>query len=63
MCLAEVGVVVGVAGDGRTAEVDVGGRRRTVSLAPLVLDGRAVAVGDRVVLELGLVVEIEGGTP
>lgn len=56
MCLAQVAQVVEVRGDG-TAVVDDAGRRCTVSLAALVLDGVEVSAGDWLVAQTGLAVE------
>jgi len=53
MCLGELAEVVRVSADD-TVEVDYGARRATVSL--LVL-GEPVAVGDRVVVHAGFVLE------
>ena len=56
MCLADLGPVLAVDEAAGTAEVDLGGVRRSVSLAPLVLDGRPVVPGEWVVVHTGLAV-------
>jgi hydrogenase assembly chaperone HypC/HupF len=58
MCLADLGPVLDVDLRAGTAQVDLAGVVREVSLAPLVLDGRAVAAGDWVVVHTGLAVEL-----
>lgn len=58
MCLADLGPVVEVDPRTGTARVELGDAVRQVSLAPLVLDGRPVAVGDWVVVHTGLAVEL-----
>jgi hydrogenase assembly chaperone HypC/HupF len=58
MCLTSVGRVVSVGESGTEAVVEVRGRARTVSLAALVLEGRAPVPGDHVRLHTGLAVEI-----
>jgi hydrogenase assembly chaperone HypC/HupF len=58
MCLADLGPVLDVDLRAGTARVDLAGVVREVSLAPLVLDGRAVAAGDWVVVHTGLAVEL-----
>lgn len=58
MCVTDVGQVVKLAEGGGTAEIESGGRRRSVSLAVLVLEGTAVAMGDWVQVHTGLAVEV-----
>lgn len=58
MCLADVGQVLSVDGEHGTAVVASGRRRTEISLAPIVLDGRAVAVGDWVLIHTGLAVTL-----
>ena len=58
MCLADLGAVVRVDAAAGSAEVDLAGRTRTVSLAPLLLDGRAVAPGDWLLVHTGLAIEV-----
>lgn len=58
MCLADLGPVVAMGGDGSWATVELAGRMRRVALDPLVLDGVAVGVGDWVVVHTGLAVEV-----
>jgi hydrogenase assembly chaperone HypC/HupF len=58
MCLADLGPVIAVSADGGWAQVDLAGTARRVSLAPLVLDGTPVAVGDWVVVHTGLAVDL-----
>jgi hydrogenase maturation factor len=60
MCIATDAVVERV--EGATAVVrGADGVARRASLAPLMLDGVAVAPGDRVLVELGLAIERLGG--
>lgn len=60
MCTLTEGLVERV--DGATATVrGDDGTRRLVSLAPLVFEGVDVAPGDRVLVELGLAIELVGG--
>ena len=56
MCLSEAGRVTAV--EGGDALVDMDGVERPVSLAPIVLDGGAVAVGDWVLVHTGLAVDL-----
>lgn len=58
MCVTDVGQVVSLADGGGTAEIESAGRRRTVSLAVLVLEGTPVEVGDWVQVHTGLAVEV-----
>ena len=58
MCLADLGPVLSVDTVAGTAEVDLAGRTKVVSLAPLVWDGRSVVAGDWLVVHTGLAVEI-----
>lgn len=58
MCLSSAGRVVSVSADDANAVVDVGGSRRPVSLAVLVLEDRAPEPGDWVLIHTGLAVEI-----
>jgi hydrogenase assembly chaperone HypC/HupF len=58
MCLSSAGRVVSVSADEADAVVDVGGSHRSVSLAVLVLEDRAPAPGDWVLIHIGLAVEI-----
>ena len=58
MCLADLGPVLDVDLRAGTAQVDLAGVVREVSVAPLVLDGRAVVAGDWVVVHTGLAVEL-----
>lgn len=61
MCLADVGLVLGVDERSATATVDMGGRQASVSLAPLVLTGVSPGVGDWLVVHTGLAVELLAG--
>jgi hydrogenase expression/formation protein HypC len=56
MCLSEAGRVV--ARQGGEAVISVHGVERRVSLAPIVLDGRDVEVGDWVLVHTGLAVDL-----
>jgi hydrogenase assembly chaperone HypC/HupF len=56
MCLSEAGRVMAVH-DGE-AMVDVDGIERPVSLAPIVLEGRVVAIGDWLLVHTGLAVDL-----
>ena len=56
MCLSEAGRVVSL--DDGEAVIDVDGAERPVSLAPIVLDGRVVAIGDWVLVHTGLAVDL-----
>lgn len=58
MCLADVGQVLSVDGEHGTAVVASGRRRMEISLAPIILDGRAIAVGDWVLIHTGLAVTV-----
>ncbi len=58
MCLSDLGPVVALDDDGATATVELEGRMRRVSLAPLVLEGRLVGPGDWLVVHTGLAVEV-----
>jgi hydrogenase expression/formation protein HypC len=58
MCLATVGQVLSVDGEHGTAVVASGRRRMEVSLAPIVLDDRAVVVGDWLLIHTGLAVTL-----
>ena len=58
MCLSDLGPVVALDEDGATATVELAGRMRRVSLAPLVLEGRPVVPGDWLVVHTGLAVEV-----
>ncbi len=58
MCLSDLGPVLSVDATRGTAEVDLAGRHRQVSLAPLVLDGASVAPGDWLLVHTGLAVEV-----
>lgn len=55
MCLSEAGRVRSVLGG--EALVDVDGVTRRVSLAPIVLGGGTIAVGDWVLVHTGLAVD------
>lgn len=54
MCLSAAGRVVGH--DGSEAVIDVEGATRRISLAPIVLEGGQVDVGDWVLVHTGLAV-------
>lgn len=56
MCLTRIARIHSLPADGE-AVVDLGGRDHVVSLAPLVLEGREVGVGDWVLIHTGLAVE------
>ena len=56
MCLSEAGRVL--SRDEGEAVIDVDGAERPVSLAPIVLDGRVVAIGDWVLVHTGLAVDL-----
>lgn len=58
MCLSDLGPVLGIDADTGTAEVDLAGRVTRVSLAPLVLEGTAVAPGDWLLVHTGLAVQV-----
>jgi hydrogenase expression/formation protein HypC len=58
MCLAVVGQVLAVDAAGATATVAAGGRRLAVSLAPIVLDGGRVAIGEWLMIHTGLAVTV-----
>lgn len=56
MCLSEAGRVI-ACHDGE-ARIDLDGRERIVSLAPIVLAGDTVRIGDWVLVHTGLAVEV-----
>jgi hydrogenase expression/formation protein HypC len=56
MCLSDAGRIRAI--DGAEAVVDVDGADRRVSLAPIVLAGDPVEVGDWVLVHTGLAVEV-----
>ncbi len=58
MCISCAGRVVEIDAERHEAVVEVDGAERTVSLAVLTLDGRAVAVGDWVLLHTGFAMEV-----
>ena len=57
MCLGDVGQVIAVATDGTTADVSIDGRPAPLDVPLLALD-RCVAVGDWVVVHLGVAVAV-----
>jgi hydrogenase assembly chaperone HypC/HupF len=58
MCLTAVGQVQSVDDVRGTAIVVMGQRRQEISLAPIVLEGHPVAVGDWVLIHTGLAVTL-----
>lgn len=58
MCLTAAGRVLSVDDDRGAAVVQAEGRRREVSLAPIVLDGGRVAPGDWVLVHTGFAVAV-----
>lgn len=58
MCLTDVGRVVSVSEDGGAAVIESGGRRRTVSLAVLALEGTQAVEGQWLRVHTGLAVDV-----
>ena len=58
MCVSQVGRVTTVAASSGTVAVDVEGLTHRVSVAPIVLDGRAVHAGDWLLIHSGLAVDV-----
>lgn len=58
MCLTDVGRVVSVSDDGGAAVIESGGRRRTVSLAVLALEGTRAVEGHWLRVHTGLAVDV-----
>ena len=56
MCLSLIGRIVHI--DGEHAVVDIEGRQRKASLAMLLLEDQAVALGDWVLLHTGFAVAV-----
>lgn len=59
MCLSTIGRIVAMDSDGE-AVVELAGRLVRASLAPILLEGGVVAIGDRVLLHTGLAVGVVG---
>lgn len=57
MCLSDLGPVLCIDEPRGTAAVDLAGRTAEVSLAPLILDGVVVSVGDWLLVHTGLAIE------
>lgn len=58
MCLSAAGHIVSIDADHHEAVVDIDGMTRTVSLAVLTLEGRALAPGDWVMVHTGFALEV-----
>lgn len=59
MCLGEYGVVVEIGGDGRGRVRFSDGSVRDVSLAVTTVEGVVLAVGDQVMVSMGMVLHVE----